>query len=484
MAYRRKHVLFTVVALIFLWTTAIKSSKAEITHHGESFALKNLTAKAHTLTNHYLHIIFTDALNNGSVGPEPMEGKPNIQSQTNTGNNQAPENSSQSIVGKFWQDYLKATLGVKILIIILLYLVLSILVLFLSILINRQIKTRQRKKHNDLKNEYQEQLASFLFDDDVERIEFKGINKKTNRQIFIDELMDLHNNLHGEAANKLKDLYFNLSLHKDSLNKFYKGRWDKKAKGLSELSQMDVKDANDKIKEYVNSKNPILRTQAQVAMVKLAEEDPLSFLDSLETELSYWEQVNIYDALIYHQISIESFERWLDNKNPSVVIFALRMIGLFKHVSSGEKVRELLFHDSSEIAHAAVKSMKQLELVDYVEDLKVLYRSETLKLVNILETQRKNKDEKDIKSLDDLIPRRIRFEIIDCFQATVTPQDLPFLEQVVKEQESSYKIRLLAVKIMLSIQPEGEARLNDLLKNSDDELIKKMIINVKQNQEL
>jgi hypothetical protein len=484
MAYRRKHVLFTVVAMLLLWTAGIKSSQAEITNPEESFVLKSLKAKTHTLTNHYLLIIFSDALTNGIGTATPTKGKSDIQAQTNAANNQTTENSSQSIVVRFWQDFLKATITVKILIIILLYLLLSILVLFLSILINRQIKTRQRKKYNDLKNEYQEQLASFLFDDDVERIEFKGINKKTNRQIFIDELMDLHNNLHGEAANKLKDLYFNLSLHKDSLNKFYKGRWDKKAKGLSELSQMDVKDANDKIKEYVNSKNPILRTQAQVAMVKLAEEDPLSFLDTLESELSYWEQVNIYDALIYHQINIESFERWLDNKNHSVVIFALRMIGLFKHVSSGDKVRELLFHESSEIAHAAVKSMKQLELADYAEDLKVLYRSETLKLVNILETQRENKDEKDIKSLDDLIPRRIRFEIIDCFQAIVTTQDLPFLEQVVKEQESSYKIRLLAVKIILSIQPEGEERLNDMLKNSDDELIKKMIINVKQNQEL
>ncbi len=488
MAYIRKLVLFTVLAALFLLTVGIKSSTAEITYQGSSLVLKGLTNQTYNLTSHFLHIINIETLINGTGLHEPVKVSSIINTKRSTENNQnatkTSEKSSESIVSRFWQDYLEASLTVKILVLILLYLIISIILLFISILINRQIKTKKRKKYNDLKNEYQEQLASFLFDDDVERIEIKGINKKVNRQILIDELIDLHTNLHGEAANKLKDLYFNLSLHKDSLNKFYKGRWDKKAKGMSELSQMDVKDANEKIKEFVNSKNPILRTQAQVAMVKLAEEDPLSFLDSLETELSYWEQINIYDALIYHQIKIESFERWLDSKNPSVVIFALRMIELFKQASSGEKVRELLFHENSEIALAAVKSMNQLQLADYKEDIKVLYRSETLKLVNILETQRKNKDEKDIKSLDDLIPRRIRYEIINYFETLITPQDIPFLEQVVHEQESSYKIRLLAVKIILSNQPEGEAKLDDLLKNSDDELIKKMIINVKQNQEI
>jgi len=487
MAYMRKHVLLTVVAVLFFGAAGVKTSNAEITSLRGSLVFKDFVAGGHALTGQPCPIYFKNYLAGFTAIVQIKENIRNnkegiaVSMQTTA---QPSGNNTDGIVVGLWKDYLEAQIKVKILIIILLYLLLSIIVLFISILIHRQIKARQRKRNNDLKDEYQEQLASFLFDDDVERIEFKGINKSSNRQIFIDELIDLHTNLHGEAANKLKDLYFNLSLHKDSLNKVYKGRWDKKAKGLSELSQMDVKDANEKIREYVNSKNPILRMQAQVAMVKLAEEDPLSFLDNLESELSYWEQVNIYDALIYHQINIESFERWLDNKNSSVVIFALRMIGLFKHIESGEKVRELLFHDNSEIALAAVKAINQLELAEYIDDLKVLYRSETLKLVNILETQRKDEDEKDIKSLDDLIPRRIRYEIIDCFQSVVSPQDIPFLEQVVKEDESSYKIRLLAVKIMLSVKPEGEARLNDLLNNSDNELIKKMIINVKQNQEL
>ncbi|TVQ14979.1 MAG: hypothetical protein EA361_06800 [Bacteroidetes bacterium] len=392
------------------------------------------------------------------------------------------QRQSPGTLETLFHRFVEASLKVKILVVILVYLVVSILVLFISILINRYLKTRQRQRRKELKDEYQEQLASFLFDDEVEKIEFRGINKKLNREIFIDELMDLHNNLHGEVADKLKDLYFNLGLHKDSLNKLYKGKWYQKTKGFGELAQMDVKDANEKIVQYTNSKHPVLRMEAQVAMVKLAEERPLSFLDNLESELSYWEQINIYDTLIYHQITIDSFEEWIDNPNPSVVVFCLRMIALFKHVHSGARVRELLFHDNPEISLAAVQAMKSLEIPEYVNDLKMLYRSETLQLVNILETQRKNKTEKEIRSLDDLIPRKIRYEIVKSLRPIATNDDVPFLEQVVMEPENSYKIRILAITILSSLKPAGEKCINEML-NGDNELVKKMINNVKQTQE-
>ncbi len=397
--------------------------------------------------------------------------------------NQQSDRASSSIsIANFRQSFARAPLKVKILILILVYLLLSLIILFLSILINRQIKTSQRNRALELKNEFQNKLAVFLFDDVVERIEFRGMNRSSNRQIFIDELVELHSNLHGEAASKLRDLYFKLNLHKDSLRKVEKGAWFLKSKGFAELAQMDVKDASQKIQKYANSKNPILRMQAQVALVKLSEDNPLGFLDNLDYQLSYWEQVNIYDTLVYHQIFIESFEPWLTSQNSSVVIFALRMIGLFKHTQSGHKVRELLFSDNPEIALTSVQAMKSLELAEYSVDLKVLYRSETLKLMDILQSQRKKKTDRDIESLDDVLPRKIRYEIIQSLQPLATPADIPFLEQVMKDDENTFRLRILAIKVMLGIRPEGETYINELVA-SGDELLRKMINNVKQNQE-
>lgn len=396
----------------------------------------------------------------------------------------AAQPKPESLLKDMWNRFVQSPLKVKVLVVILAYLLLSVVVLFVSIVINRQLKSIKRIRIRELKNEYQEQLASFLFDDEIDRIEFRGINKKLNRQIFIDELMDLHSNLHGEAAEKLRDMYFNLGLYKDSLQKANNRKWHKKAKGFSELAKMDVKDANKQIQKHVNHKNPILRMQAQVSMVKLAEENPLGFLDELENELSYWEQINIYDTLVYHQINIDSFEQWLDHSNPSVSIFALRMIELFKHVHSAPKVREMLFHDNPEISLAAINALKALEIAEYADDLKILYDSETHRLLDILNEQRKSKKDKEIESLDDILPRKIRFEILEALEPIASEQDIPFLEKVMIDNENSYKIRLLAIKILLSLPPQGEAKVDDIFAHEDtDELTKKMIINVKQHQE-
>ncbi len=391
--------------------------------------------------------------------------------------------NDRSVFQKLRERFDKALLKEKILVVILLYLLISIVLLFSGVLIIRQVKSKRRKNHMEIKNLYQEQLAGFLFDDEVERIEFKGIGNEVNRQILIDEIMDLHHNLHGEAAGKLKDLYFNLGLHKDSLKKVYQRRWDKRSKGCRELAQMDVKDANERISKYIHSKNPILRMEAQVAMVKLSDEDPLAFLDELSYELSYWEQINIYDTIVYHQIAIDSYERWVDVENPSVVVFAIRMIGLFKHIHSAAKVREMLFNENAEISLAAVQAMKHLEVAEYRDDLKTLYRSETLKLISILDSQRKSKQEKDIKTLDDIIPRKVRFEIILALQPIVSPEDIPFLEREILSSNNTVRLRMHALQVLNSVVPEGVEKLDELLSRSEDELVKKMIVNIKENQE-
>ncbi len=405
---------------------------------------------------------------------------------------QMPSETHGELKQSLWQRarsiYIHAPLKVKVLLVILVYLIVSLFVLFVVILINRQLKTKKRRRIKELKQEFQEQIADFLFNDDVDTIEFKGINDKMNRQIFIDELRFLHSNLYGEAASKLRDMYFNLDLHKDSLKKVYSKRWYLKSKGFKEVAQLDVKDANDYISRFVNDKNPIIRVEAQVALVKLSDENPLGFLDNLKYTLSDWEMINIYDTLIYHQINIDSFEPWLDNQNHSVVVFALRMIMLFKHVNAIPKVKQLLFHEHPEIRLAAIKALKPMESEECVPELLQLFKDETYRLSDIIRQHKeKEKNEKlrrkDVRSLDDLLPRKIRYEIIDAMQNLVSENELSFLSYVAKDPDNSFAIRMLALKTIFSVHPQGNGTLNELMKE-EDATLKAIITNVKQTSEL
>ncbi|MBW6496777.1 MAG: HEAT repeat domain-containing protein [Bacteroidales bacterium] len=364
-----------------------------------------------------------------------------------------------SLWQKFVTRYQQASLKVKILVGIVVYLIFSLTLLLLFILINRTIKTRERKQASNIKSIYQDELTNFLFGEEDQTFEFTGINHEINRDIFINELLSLHNNLFGEAANRLRDLYFNLELYKDSLRKVNYRNWSLKAKGFRELAQMDVKDANRNIAKYINSRNEMLRMESQQALVKLNEEDPLGFLDDLKYELTEWEQVNILDTLDYHQIYIESFDRWMTSENDSVVIFATRLAGHYKHIHSWPQVLNLLEHKNPKVRQFAIKTLDLLEVAENAGPLKEIYQ------------QDQRLEEKDDDAFYNLNMDRNRLAAIEAMAAIATPADLPFLEQVLKT-EKKFRILKRAVAITAGIKPGGPELLDQVFESADPELRK------------
>ena len=374
--------------------------------------------------------------------------------------------SAKRLWERFVNRYQQASLKVKILVVIVIYLVVSLFLLLIYIIVNRTIKTRERRQAREMKDIYQEELTNFLFGEENQTFEFTGIHHNVNREIFINELLSLHNNLYGEAANRLRDLYFNLELYKDSLQKVSSGRWNKKAKGFRELAQMDVKDANHIIASYINSKNKILRMESQVALVKLNDEDPLGFLDELKYKLTEWEQINILNTLSYHQINIDSFDRWMDSENDSVVIFVTKLAGLFKQLHSWPKVLDLLEHPNPEVRRAAIKTLDMFEVTENAGLLKEVYFKD--------QPLEEKEDEVYYNSNMD----HNRLAVIEAMSTIATADDLPFLEQVLKT-DKDFDILKKTVAIVSNIEPGGKELLDRILPQAGDDL-RKMIENAKQ----
>ncbi|GEM_PF-1167726 len=381
------------------------------------------------------------------------------------GNSQNPS----GLWSRFIETYRTSGLKVKILLVILIYLIFSLLSLFTIIIVNRTLKTRKRRQAKKMKEIYQEELTNFLFGEEGHPYEFTGIKFNANREIFLNELLSLHNNLYGEAANRLRDFYFNLGLYKTSLAKVQARRWDLKAKGFKELSQMDVKDANQQIAKYANSKNKVLRMEAHVALVKISEDDPLFFLDDLNYELSEWEQVNILNTLNYHHIFIDSFERWLDSSNDSVVIFAAKMTGYYKHTQEAPKLATLLTHHNPKVRHHAIKALGQLEIPENIDDLKKAFQNEI-----------PDKDHQQDELLV-LMMEKNRKAALEAFYPLATHKELDFLEEIMLH-ETVFSILLIAAKIMVSTGEKGKEALEKIYRKADPEL-RKIIENVKQNEE-
>jgi len=137
--------------------------------------------------------------------------------------------------------------------------------------------------------QYQTLLVDYLFLEDNED-KFREIKRiatsEFNKKILIDQMIDLSINLSGEAKEKLRNLYFKLRLDQDSIAKANSRKWHIKIKGFKELAFMNIRDANKKIEKALKSKNDILRMEAQLALVRLNEDDPFKFLDNLKKPFS------------------------------------------------------------------------------------------------------------------------------------------------------------------------------------------------------
>ena len=250
------------------------------------------------------------------------------------------------------------------------------LILLVFILLNRSRMEKEARLHQYLLEKYQGLIVDYLFGT-VTPNDFRPIaSDNYRRQVLIDEMIDVSINLKGEEAKKLLSLYKHLGLDRDSIARAHSLRWHKKIKGFRELAFMNIRDGNDAIYKALNSSNEILRMEAQIALVRLSDKDPFEFLSHLERPFSLWEQITLHELLIQHNIQVPSFSKWLTSPNPSVVMFALRMIREFKQKDAEADVNEVLMHSDPSVRQLAVQVAGDLELRSTLDTMKRMYKNQ------------------------------------------------------------------------------------------------------------
>jgi len=248
--------------------------------------------------------------------------------------------------------------------------------LLVFILLNRRRMEKREKLYQYLLESYQELIIEYLYGEaDFERFG-KIASNRYRRQVLIDQIKDVAINLRGDSWIKLRELYLKLGLDSDSVRKAHMRRWHMKIKGFRELAFMDLKDANKEIIKCLNSGNEILRMEAQIALVRLSDDNPFSFLDKLRRPFSMWEQITLHELIVQHSINVPMFSRWLDSPNHTVVMFALRMIREFNQTSSEAEVMKILSHESSEVRKVAIEVAGDLKMETTREVMKRMYKYE------------------------------------------------------------------------------------------------------------
>ena len=252
----------------------------------------------------------------------------------------------------------------------------TMITLLVIILYNRRRMEKEDRLHQFLMEKYQTLLIDYLFGN-TKPEDFLPIASDTyRRQVLINQIIDISVNLKGEQEAKLLSLYKYLGLDRDSIKKAYDYRWHKKIKGFRELAFMNIKDANLAIYEALNSSNEILRMEAQIALVRLSDDDPFGFLSHLTRPFSLWEQITLHELLIVHDMQVPEFKKWLTSPNDTVVMFALRMIREFRQTDAEPDVKQAIQHQAPVVRHLAIQVAGDMGLTSTLIPMKRMYKSQ------------------------------------------------------------------------------------------------------------
>jgi len=250
----------------------------------------------------------------------------------------------------------------------------SMLILLVVILLNRNRMEKEARLRQYLMEQYQALIVDYLFGNTGFEAFSKIASDNFRRQVLIDQMIDVSVNLKGETELKLMQLYRQLELDKDSLERAHSRKWHKKIKGFRELAFVGIKDGNEAMYKALNSRNEILRMEAQIALVRLSEEDHFEFLSHMKRPFSLWEQITLHDLIIQHEIPVPQFQKWLSSENPTVVMFALRMIREFKQTEAEPEIRKVLLHRDPRVSHLAVEVAGDLDMRSTLDTMKRMYK--------------------------------------------------------------------------------------------------------------
>ena len=338
------------------------------------------------------------------------------------------------------------TLFGAIVLILIFYLIFNFIVVTVIVFISRIRKNRKEIKIKKLENEIQNLLAEYLFDPDSEVSalnKLKNISSTFKRGILIDEIMKLSVDMSGETLDAIRHLYFTMTLDKDSLKKLNDRRWHIRVKGCRELTRMKAFKAKDEIEKMLNSKNEIIRMEAQIAMIELNEENPYYFLEKLSKPFLSWEQLNVHVLIQRNGYEVPDFNKWLKSPNETIVLFAIEMIRIYKQISNAPRLINFFEHPNLKLREAAIKAVGEVGYVDCLPDLRRIY----------------NYSDDEFKTI-----------ILKSMIQIPDDNNKDFLKNIL-ESKADKRFKLEAAKAMSSLGVRGQVELKKFTQSSDEELV-------------
>lgn len=303
---------------------------------------------------------------------------------------------------------------------------------------------------------YESDLIEYLYAGEGENISLqqqqivdylkKSAKNRLKRKLIIDTFLKLKNEISGETAEAIQNLYYQTGLFNSAKSELKSKKWDSIARAIRELSQFEIREAHDEIIVLVNHPKKEVRNEIQKYLVKLFGFQGLEFLDLLKNQLSEWDQIQLLEILNkFDNPDIPDMTNWLGSTNDSVVSFAIKIVKLYNQFDAKVDIIRLFNHPNPEIRIQVIEVIDRLGIYEAVAILK-----------------------------QDLNSRSIEEQIafFKMMEDLFTSDDLSFVKAYVNHE--NFYIRVSAMKILNLIVVETDNTFKII--NSDFKLDKDLTI--------
>jgi hypothetical protein len=259
----------------------------------------------------------------------------------------------------------------------LIYVFIALLVVLFFVIAVYSVYARRRDNN---KKRWEESIANLIneaiFSEDecaftVLQKETKKLLKKAHfRQCCIDEIIKTRKVLSGSSCLALKQLYERLGLDKDSFNKLSGMSWQKKAKGIQELSEMEQAKYVNHIFRHTTHTNETVRNEAQCGLVSYYGFLGMRFLNVTIHPISEWQQIQLLNKLSAAKPNHTAMlTRWLRADMESVVVFSLKLASFYKNYEVYDTVMETLTNSSVKIKLHVLEYLKEVPAEDAADKI-------------------------------------------------------------------------------------------------------------------
>ncbi len=319
--------------------------------------------------------------------------------------------------------------------------------LTLTVLVSLRMKLyNRRNKTSFLRAKYEELLITLLyldeedFDYQVQKDEIVNelkiaIKSKAERNIIKDLLIGLLRDISGDMATQIQELFHELGLVKYSLKKLKSRKWYIKIQGIRELTEMQERSIQGYVFGLVNHNNTLLRSEAQLTMVRLFEYGGLGFLIDLKYPVSEWQQLQLMASIQNNvEFVLPQIKDLLKSKNITVIQFSLKLVQFFNHIIEPEEIKRLIKHRDPQIRKQTIDIIGEMGLFDMKPYLKESYVALTKEgKLSVINTLAQLGSEEDVTFLT-ASSEDVDFKI--SLQAMLALKDLLTQEEFKKEMGS------------------------------------------------